>query len=111
MIGSGNNVDAPEGFTGKIIDNNVFLMWKNNKNSYLLNYLFEPEAPGYTLGNEGNELIGANKFTPNELTPYHGKYLTSVTTYLNYYDVWTKRKAFMRQLWCLKMENLFANKR
>ena len=86
MIGSGNNVDAPEGFTGKIIDNNVFLMWKNNKNSYLLNYLFEPEAPGYTLGNEGNELIGANKFTPNELAPYNGKYLTSVTTYLNYYD-------------------------
>ena len=86
MIGSTADAEAPKGFTGKVMDKSVFLMWKNSRNSYLLNYLFEPEAPGYTLGNEGKELIGANKFTQNELVPYHGKYLTSVTTHLNYYD-------------------------
>ncbi|GAB6975337.1 hypothetical protein JCM15124A_02440 [Prevotella falsenii] len=86
MIGSGDNVDAPKGFTGKVTDNQLFLMWKNSRNGYSLNYLSEPEAPGYTIGNEGKELIGANKFTQSELAPYHGKYLTSVTGYINYYE-------------------------
>lgn len=86
MIGSGDNVDAPKGFTGKVMNNELFLMWKNSRNGYSLNYLSDPESPGYTLGNEGKELIGANKFTQSELAPYHGKYLTSVTSYINYYD-------------------------
>ena len=86
MIGSGEDVDAPEGLTGKVIDKEVFLMWKNSRKAYALNYICEPESPGYTLGNEGRELIGANKFTPKELSPYDGKYLTSVSAYINYYD-------------------------
>ena len=86
MIGSGDNVNAPEGLTGKVINKEVFLMWKNSRKSYALNYICEPESPGYTLGNEGKELIGANKFTPNELSPYDGKYLTSVSAHINYYD-------------------------
>lgn len=86
MIGSGDNVEAPKGFTGKVMNKELFLMWKNSRNGYSLNYLSDPESPGYTLGNEGKELIGANKFMQGELAPYHGKYLTSVTSYINYYD-------------------------
>jgi putative BNR/asp-box repeat-containing domain protein len=86
MIGSGNDVKAPEGLTGKVMNKEVFLMWKNTRNAYALSYICEPESPGYTLGNEGKELIGANKFTPTELSPYDGKYLTSVSAHINYYD-------------------------
>ncbi len=86
-IGKGDDAEAPEGLIGQNTPTkDVFLAWKNGRKSYSLNYLSEPEVPGLTLGNEGKELIGANKFTGQELSMYHGKYLTSVTTRINYYE-------------------------
>lgn len=84
-VGSGGGAGAPEGFMGKATQNHeVALAWKNCRKSYPLSYLAERPGAGLTLGNEGKELIGANKFTAEELDMYHGKYLTSVTTYINF---------------------------
>lgn len=78
---------AMTGMTGhQTAGNQVALAWKDPQGAYALNYVHDPALTRYTLGNAGKELIGANKFTTRELALYHGKYINSVSTILNYYN-------------------------
>lgn len=89
-ITTGNEVkkDAPEGLTGckNSSDTPLSLIWKNNFGAYQLNHINSVVESMFTLGNEGKEVIGANAFDKDDLAPYKGKYLTGVTTIINFYD-------------------------
>lgn len=89
-ITTGNEVkkDAPEGLTGckNSSDTPLSLIWKNNFGAYQLNHINSVIEGMFTLGNEGKDLIGANAFDKDDLAPYKGKYLTGVTTTINFYD-------------------------
>ena len=63
-------------------DGKFRLIWKNSIGAYQLSYLANPtkNAYGLQLGNEGKEIIAANKFEPSDLKLYDGKYITSITT-------------------------------
>lgn len=81
--------DAPKG----VIANHVegfghIVAWKNSNNAYEVNYLTNIYGNVFsrTVGSEGEELIGANLFTPEYLEPYDGKYLTSIRTRINEYE-------------------------
>lgn len=80
--------DAPTGLInrtgadGKSVD----IAWQDPSNAYKLNFINECPSYRFTLGNEGKELIGANKFEPADLAMFDGKYLTGVTTKINYYE-------------------------
>lgn len=80
--------NAPEGLTGckNSNDTPLSLIWKNNFGAYQLNHINRVIEGMFTLGNEGKELIGANAFDKDDLAPYKGKYLTGVTTIINFYD-------------------------
>lgn len=87
-IGSEARKDAPEGLTGSTTGNGkpLSLIWKNNFGAYQLNHIDRLIEGMLTLGNEGKDLIGANAFDEEDLAPYKGKYLTGVTTIINFYD-------------------------
>ena len=69
-------------------DNSRMLRWKNNYGAYELNYMCSPftSKGGKTIGNNGKEIIGANLYDAKTLAPFDGKYLTTVTTALNWYE-------------------------
>lgn len=78
--------EAPKAMTHFAQENgNLELMWHSTLDTYQLNYM-----EGYpflkALGDEGREIIGANSFTPEDLKPYIGKYITSVSTLVNNRD-------------------------
>ena len=80
---------APSGFMAiDMDDNSRMLRWKNNYGIYELNYMCSPftSLGGKTIGNNGNEIIGANLYDTKMLAPFNGKYLTAVTTALNWYE-------------------------
>lgn len=86
--GSEARKDAPKGLTGSTEGNGkpLSLIWKNNFGAYQLNHVYRLIEGMATLGNEGKDLIGANAFDKEDLAPYKGKYLTGVTTVINFYD-------------------------
>ena len=69
-------------------DNGRKLWWKNDMNAYSLTYMNNPygDAAGMTVGNLGEPVIGANLYDPEMLVPFDGKYITAVTTSLNWYN-------------------------
>lgn len=80
---------APEGLMAcDLEDGTRYLTWKNAQGAYELNYTGNPylNAYGRTIGNEGKEIIAANLYDGERLKLYEGKYLTAVTTMLNWYD-------------------------
>lgn len=86
--GSEARKDAPVGLTGSTAGSGkpLSLIWKNNFGAYQLNHINSLIEGMGTLGNEGKDLIGANAFDKDDLAPYKGKYLTGVTSIINFYD-------------------------
>lgn len=85
----GSGSKAPAGLTGTLGKDgkSLSLMWQNLSGAYQLNYINDPSSINkYTIGNEGKELIAANKFEPEDLAAYKGKYLSGVQTTINYYS-------------------------
>mgnify|MGYP002557536419 CR=1 FL=1 len=83
-----SEMQAPTGLTGMLDKDgkSLNLMWHNLSGAYQINYINDPSfSTKYTIGNEGRELIAANVFEPNDLSAYDGKYLSAVSTTLNYY--------------------------
>ncbi len=80
--------DAPTGLINRTGTDgkSVNIAWQDPSNAYKLNFINECPSYRFTLGNEGKELIGSNKFEPADLTMFDGKYLTGVTTKINYYE-------------------------
>lgn len=71
---------------GYVDNDNVKLMWKNSVGGYSLTYLSSTYINGsiHSVGDEGKPFIAACSYTPKELAPYHDKYLTAVTAYINH---------------------------
>ena len=69
-------------------DNKRQIRWKNTYDAYELTYMCNPygDTSGMTIGNEGKEIIAANLYDPEMLAPFQDKYLTAVTTALNWYN-------------------------
>ena len=86
--GSETRKDAPQGLTGSTAGSGkpLSLIWKNHFGAYQLNHIDRLIEGMATLGNEGKDLIGANAFDKDDLTLYKGKYLTGVTSIINFYD-------------------------
>lgn len=85
----GSGSKAPAGLTGTLGKDgkSLSLMWQNLSGAYQINYINDPSFINkYTIGNEGKELIAANKFEPEDLAAYKGKYLSGVQTTINYYS-------------------------
>ena len=85
----GSGTKAPTGLTGTMGEDgkSISLMWQNLSGAYQLNYINAPSfVKKSTIGNEGKELIAANRFEPEDLTAYKGKYLSGVQTFINYYS-------------------------
>jgi hypothetical protein len=61
---------------------NVDLAWRNPLGSYALSY--STYNPYQAIGNESKVFIGANKFEPEDLEPYKGLFLTSLTVYITH---------------------------
>lgn len=64
----------------------VNIAWKDNSRAYKLNHINEVPLWRFTIGNGGKEVIGANKFEKQDLEMYDGKYLTGISTKINYYE-------------------------
>jgi len=89
-VGSNDEKDAPQGLFATVgEDGKVKLDWKNTINAYELSY-FENSTYLYEvkIGDEGNPFIAANSFDAEQLKPYVGKFISSVTTFL--YDTDTQ---------------------
>ena len=85
----GSGSKAPAGLTGSLGKDgkSLSLMWQNMSGAYQLNYINDLSfTRKYTIGNEGKNLIAANKFEPEDLEAYKGKYLSGVQTTINYYS-------------------------
>lgn len=80
--------EAPAGLIHKTSTDgkSVNIAWKNSSQAYKLNYINEVPLWRFTIGNAGNEIIGANKFETADLEMFDGKYLTGVSTKINYYE-------------------------
>ena len=84
-VGTTPEKDAPEGLTGQITDaRQVNLIWKNSFGAYQLNHINEYYSMGLAVGNEGKEFIAANSFDTTDLAVYKGKYITSVSAFINH---------------------------
>ncbi len=93
-VSTKNEKDAPQGVIGEYAEKEkqVKVLWKDESQAYPLNYVNDEPMKMLTLGNEGKELIGANMFTNKELALYHGKYLTSISTTVNYFSEYDEGK-------------------
>ncbi len=86
-IGTTPEHEAPQGLMGLLDkDQQLNLNWKNSLGAYSLSYLTSPYTNCYSLaiGDDGKPIIAANSFTQEDLQFYKGKYLTSVTTFINH---------------------------
>ena len=81
-------LDAPAGLINTIGSDgrSINMAWQDVSHAYKLNYINECPLYRFTIGNGGNEVIGANKFEPADLKLFDGKYLTGVSTKINHYD-------------------------
>lgn len=80
--------EAPAGLINeKAADGtSVKIAWQDNSKAYKLNHINEVPLWRFTIGNAGKEVIGANKFDKADLAMFDGKYLTGVSTKINYYN-------------------------
>jgi hypothetical protein len=77
---AGNEI--PKNVLADITGDSVRLAWKNPQTGfYALTYAHSPKR--FSIGNGGKSFIAANHFDPDGLSIYKGKYLTSVTAYVN----------------------------
>lgn len=84
---TGYEADVPQGLEGYITnDNKLNLIWKTPLDVYQLNHFTGNITVGYVIGNEGKEFIAANSFDPEDLLPYKGKYITSISAVVNHYE-------------------------
>lgn len=69
-------------------DENIELIWKNNAGAYDLNYMGNAFGNALVLAaaNEGKPFIGATLYEEDKLKPFDGKYISGITTVLNWYD-------------------------
>lgn len=74
--------DAPDDIMGRMTENKVNLVWTNPTGAYELSY---EQTPLYdkAIGNEGTPFMAVIAYDAADLTLYKGKYLTSVTAYIN----------------------------
>ncbi len=87
-IGTTPEKEAPTGLTGQVTANKQFdLIWKNTSGAYQLNHINSYFQMSLTVGNEGKELIAANSFDTEDLRIYKGKYITSVSAFINHYEL------------------------
>lgn len=76
--------EAPKAMTSYTHDNGALtLMWHSTLDTYQLNYLYDYPILK-ALGNNAKEIIAVNSFEPEDLKPYAGKYLTSISTLVNH---------------------------
>lgn len=80
--------EAPAGLINeKAADgSSVKIAWQDYSKAYKLNHINEVPLWRFTIGNAGKEVIGANKFDKADLAMFDGKYLTGVSTKINYYN-------------------------
>ena len=72
----------PKNILSEKTGDSVRLSWKNPQTGrYALTYAQSPKR--FSIGNEGKNFIAVNHFDPAGLSIYKGKYLTSVTAYVN----------------------------
>lgn len=86
-ISSAADAPAPTGLIGCRGDDgkSLLLMWHNPSGAYQLNHINVPSITNrFAIGNEGREFIAANSFTKEDLKNYDGKYLTGISTIINY---------------------------
>lgn len=79
---------APSGLTAiDKEDGSRQIRWKNSYDAYELTYMPNPygDISGMTIGNNGNEIIGASVYDADMLAQFDGSYITTVTTSLNWY--------------------------
>jgi hypothetical protein len=77
---AGNAV--PSGLLSENEGDSTRLAWKNpHTGLYALTYARSNKR--YSIGNAGKDLIAVNRFSAEDLHIYQGKYLTSVTAYIN----------------------------
>lgn len=85
VVSASDDLTAPEDLTGvKNADGSVSLSWKSPSGTYSLNHLGYLRTTNMAFGNEGKEMVCANRFTADDLKPYKGKYINSVTALINY---------------------------
>lgn len=77
----------PTGLTGvRPDDSTALLIWKSPSECYNLNHIGNLRTMNMAFGNDGEEIIAANLFTSDDLAPYAGKYITSVSALVNYFN-------------------------
>lgn len=76
--------EAPEGLTGTATGDGLDLIWKSAADAYQLNYINGYASSLLVIGDEGKEFIAANSFGKDELAAYKGKYMTSVSAFINH---------------------------
>ena len=75
------NMIIPSKPEAVFVDNNtVDVKWKTHRNSYDLTYFNGINASA--IGDEGVSFMAVNSFNADELTPFTGKYLSSVTAHI-----------------------------
>lgn len=87
-VGVGTEAKAAQGLIGSINDkgDKVSLAWKNSKGAYSLSHSSDLPYATMPIGNNGKEIIAANKFDASDLKIYQGKYLSGVSAYLQQTD-------------------------
>ncbi len=73
--------EAPKALQAIKKDSEVYLTWQDPAGSYGLTYASSFYRP-LTLGNVGKTIIGANKFEQEDLIPYIGMKITSISTFI-----------------------------
>lgn len=68
-------------------DGNVELIWKNNCGAYDLNYMGNRYGNAYVYGaaNAGKDFIAATLYKNDKLAPFDGKYISGITTTINWF--------------------------
>jgi hypothetical protein len=75
------DTQAPSALRGSFADGKADITWKTPGKTYELTYLKNNEVG--VIGNGGDPFIAAIAFGPSELSLYQGKYLTSVSAFIN----------------------------
>lgn len=73
-------------------DENIELIWKNNFGAYDLNYMGSRYGNAYVFAaaNAGKQFIAATEYENDKLAPFDGKYISGITTTLNWFDEETR---------------------
>jgi len=86
-VNTSADVRAPEGLSGtRTTGSALSMIWQSQSGCYNLNHLGNLRTMNMAFGNDGKEMIGANLFTPDDLAPYAGRYITSVSALINYFN-------------------------